>query len=125
MNRDLAALAAAYGVATWYEDSDRQRRAVSPDTVVGVLGLLDVDASSAAAVRSSLAEVRASKDPGRLPPTVVVRAGSVRCLPADGEVELEGGDRRVVGDELPADLPLGWHRLTCRSQEATLAVVPR
>jgi 4-alpha-glucanotransferase len=125
MDRNLAALAAAYGVATWYEDSDHRRRAVSPDTVAGVLALLDVDAGSAAAVRASLAEARASSDPARLPPTVVVRSGSVRRLPGEGVVELADGGHRAVGDQVPADLSLGWHRLFCGNQEATLVVVPR
>ena len=46
MDRQLAALAAEHGVATWYEDSRRERVAVSAETVVSVLGLLDVDATT-------------------------------------------------------------------------------
>src|SRR5215475_13363365 len=125
MERQLAALAAAYGVATWYEDSDRRRREVARETVVEVLGLLGVDASTQDAVRDALATVRTANDPRRLPPTVVVRASLTRALPGPAEVVLEDGTVRRVGDTLPDDLPLGWHRLTCGDQDVTLVVVPR
>lgn len=52
---DLAALATAHGVDTWYEDYHRQRVDVDPDVVIAVLGLLDVDASTPKAVRAALA----------------------------------------------------------------------
>ena len=45
MDADLAALAEAHGVATWYEDWHRERRDVSAESVIGVLGLLGVDAT--------------------------------------------------------------------------------
>lgn len=125
MERQLAALAAAYGVATWYEDSDRRRHEVARETVVRVLGLLGVDASTPDAVRDGVTAARIANDPRRLPPTVVVRAGLTRALPATAEVILEDGTRRSVGDTLPDDLPLGWHRLACGDQDVTLVVVPR
>jgi len=39
----------------------------------------------------------------------VVRAGAAVPWPAAGELVLEDGSRRPVGDLLPADLPLGYH----------------
>ena len=39
MDADLVALAEAHGVATWYEDWHRERRDVSAESVIGVLGL--------------------------------------------------------------------------------------
>ncbi|MFG1602787.1 4-alpha-glucanotransferase [Actinoplanes sp. NPDC049265] len=120
MDRDLAALAAAHGVATSYEDWHRAERQVAPESVIGVLGLLGVDASTPAAVRAALAAVPAKQD---LPGTVVVREGTARPLPGVSRITLEDGTGREV-TEIPADLPLGWHRLRHGDREVTLVVVP-
>ncbi|RKN50522.1 4-alpha-glucanotransferase [Micromonospora endolithica] len=123
MDRRLAALARAHGVATWYEDWRHRRVEVAPETVVAVLGLLGVDASGPAAVADALAAVDA-RDPHALPPTVVLTAGATRALPGPATVLLEDGGTRRVDGELPADLPLGWHRLDCAGREVPLVVVP-
>jgi 4-alpha-glucanotransferase len=125
MDRQLAALAAAHGIATFYEDSRHERVAVSAETVIGVLGLLDIDATTSDRVADALAAARLAIDAGRLPPTIVLRAGTGRALPARGVVTTEDGQRRDVDDALPDDLPLGWHRLVCGGQDITLVVVPR
>ncbi len=39
----------------------------------------------------------------------VVRAGVPLPWPSPGEIVLEDGSRRAVGDSLPDDLPLGYH----------------
>ncbi|HEY7176972.1 MAG TPA: 4-alpha-glucanotransferase, partial [Micromonosporaceae bacterium] len=124
MDRELAALASAYGVATWYEGSDRRHHVVSAETVVGVLGALGVAAESPTDVRRSLDAVRAAADPSRLPATIVLRTGAARGLPGPARLTLEDGTTRDV-DELTAELPLGWHRLSYRDQHVTLVVVPR
>ena len=124
MDADLVALAEAQGVATWYEDWHRTRRDVSVDSVVGVLGLLGVDATTPRAIRTALAAARERDRRGLLPDTVVVRAGTARELPGRATVTLEDGDRRELTDRIPDDLPLGWHRLRTGDQEVTLVVVP-
>jgi 4-alpha-glucanotransferase len=123
MDADLAALAEAHGVATWYEDWHRTRRDVSTESVVGVLGLLGVDARTSEAVARELAAVRAAREQRRLPGTVVVPLGGTLPLAEAGTVELEDGTRRDV-DAIPGDLPLGWHRLRSGGQDVTLVVVP-
>jgi 4-alpha-glucanotransferase len=123
MEADLVALAEAHGVATWYEDWHRERRDVAAESVVGVLGLLGVDATTPAAIATALAAVRDRDRLGRLPGTVVVRHGAGKPLPQAATVVLEDGGRRDV-DEIPADLPLGWHRLLVGDQDLTLVVVP-
>ena len=50
MDADLVTLAEAYGVAPSYEDWHRERREVSAESVIGVLALLGVDASTPAGV---------------------------------------------------------------------------
>ena len=123
MNADLAALAEAHGVATWYEDWHRQRKDVSTESMVGVLGLLGVDATTPAAISAELAAVRERDRLGRLPGTIVVRAGTSRTLPGPATVVLEDGGTRDVA-EVPDDLPLGWHRLSVGGQNVALVVVP-
>jgi 4-alpha-glucanotransferase len=124
MDPELTALADAHAVATWYEDWHRQRRDVSPESVIGVLGLLGVDATSPEAIRRELAAVRIAREQQRLPGTVVVRHGESRPLADAGTIVLEDGSSRAA-TEVPADLPLGWHRLIVGDQDVTLVVVPR
>ncbi|MEU8608813.1 4-alpha-glucanotransferase [Actinoplanes sp. NPDC048791] len=122
MDADLTALAEAHGVATWYEDWHRERKDVSPESVIGVLGLLGVDAGSPASVAAELAEIRTAREQHRLPGTVVVRQGGTQ--PLSGTIRLEDGTRVQADGELPRDLPLGWHRLVTDEQDVTLVVVP-
>jgi 4-alpha-glucanotransferase len=123
MDADLVALAEAHGVATRYETWQRQETEVAAESVIGVLGMLGVDAGTPEAVRASLAEARRRDSGDRLPGTIVLRAGSGRELPGPAEVTLEDGTVRRL-DRLPTDLPLGWHRLRRGDQEVTLVVVP-
>jgi 4-alpha-glucanotransferase len=120
MDVDLTRLAHAHGVATSYEDWRRAEREVAPESVIGVLGLLGVDARTPAAVTAALAAVPAAQE---LPGTVVVRAGSTRPLPGVSTITLEDGSV-LEAAEVPADLPLGWHRLRHGDREVTLVVVP-
>jgi 4-alpha-glucanotransferase len=122
MDADLTALAEAHGVATWYEDWHRQRKDVSAESVIGVLGLLGVDATSPAAIDAELRRIRTAREQHRLPGTVVVRHGSTE--PLTGTVHLEDGSRVRADGSLPRDLPLGWHRLVTDDQDVTLVVVP-
>src|SRR5262245_55253102 len=124
MDADLVALAEAYGVATWYEDWHRERKDVAAESVVGVLGLLGVEATTPRAVRKALAAVRERDRLGRMPGTVVVRAGAGRDLPAAARIVLEDGGERDAPGRIPDDLPLGWHRLLIGDQDVTLVVVP-
>ncbi|MEV6597076.1 4-alpha-glucanotransferase [Actinoplanes sp. NPDC051346] len=123
MDAELAALAEAHGVATWYEDWRRERRDVAADSVVGVLGLLGVDATSPAAIKRELSTIRTAREQHRLPGTVVVRQGEVGPAAGAGTVHLEDGTSRDITG-IPADLPLGWHRLSLPAQDVTLVVVP-
>jgi 4-alpha-glucanotransferase len=123
MDADLVTLAEAHGVATWYEDWHRERRDVSAESVIGVLSLLGVDASSPESIDRELAAVRSAKERQLLPGTVVVREGSSRPLREPGTITLEDGTV-TEASEIPADLPLGWHRLTVGGQDVTLVVVP-
>ncbi|WP_305785217.1 4-alpha-glucanotransferase [Symbioplanes lichenis] len=123
MDAELTALAEAHGVATWYEDWHRERKDVSAESVIGVLGLLGVDASSPAAIERELAAIAEARKHHKLPGTVVVRRGDSRELAEPGEIVLEDGSTRDVTG-IPGDLPLGWHRLRTGGQEVTLVVVP-
>lgn len=114
MDDELAALAEAHGVATWYEDSGQRVVEVDPAVVIAVLAQLDVDASTPEAVRRALAAL--ADAPDTLPPTIVVRAGRVLDLGHPATAVLEDGTEV----ELPAELPLGYHRVG----DTTVVVTP-
>lgn len=121
---DLAALAAAHGVAVDYEGSDRTVVTVDPDVVSAVLGTLGVDASTPDAVAAGL-EVAAEQQASQvLPPTVVAWQGSTLTLPVQVTVEVEDGRQLAPSTELPADLPVGYHRLVADGATSTLLVAP-
>ncbi|MFI9384907.1 4-alpha-glucanotransferase [Kutzneria sp. NPDC052558] len=129
MDDQLVKLADAHGVATWYEGSERRRIEVAADVVVEVLAKLGVDASGPEAIRTALAQVTADT----LPPTIVLRQGHPLPLPhagngpflASATVRTEDGETLEIGDEIPGDLPLGWHTLTAGDREITLVVAPK
>jgi 4-alpha-glucanotransferase len=107
----LHELAARHGVATAYHDYAGRLVEVSDEALVAVLGALDVDASTDAAITSALRRADAAGDP----PVVVVRQGSP--VPLQGDALCEDGVRRELGP----DLPLGYHR----AGDTTLIVVPQ
>ncbi len=155
LDPDLCALADAYGVATSYDDWQQRPVQVAAETVTTVLGLLGVDAGSPATIRAALDDVRLRRWRELVAPTVVVREGggtvAVRAPvaePVSMSLELEDGSQldlalppapeetEVVDGTahaswsvpIPADLPLGWHRLTVAAGErracATVVVTP-
>jgi 4-alpha-glucanotransferase len=105
---DVRTLAAAHGVATWYEDTQRRRIEVADDVVRAVLAELGVDAGGPA--------------PALTGPLVIRRGERRRVGP--GELTVEDGAVLAVRDRLPPDLPLGWHRLATGDRETTLIVAP-
>lgn len=124
MNRpddDLAALAAAHGVATSYRDGERREVVVDPEVVVRVLGLLDVDATTPAARRAAL-ERRGAV--AALPGTIAMRPDRARAVPGRGTLTDESGAARPVDGELPTGLPLGYHTLELDGRRSTVVVAP-
>ncbi len=155
---DLAELAEAHGVSVRYTDAADRPAEVPAETLVAVLAALGVDAATPEAVTASLSDARLARWRRALPPTVVARAGSPTGFAAHApegtvmrpRVECEDGTvhtdlmRRAVAVtpievdgvltaeevfELPADLPVGWHRIVLEREAAndataTLIVVP-
>ena len=120
----LSRLAAAHGVAMAYEGSDREMVTVDDEIVIAVLARLDVDASSAESIQRELQQVEADRARRPLPATIAVTHGSRRHLGVAGQLRLEDGTTRDVDGDLPADLPLGWHRLIAGEQQITVVVAP-
>jgi 4-alpha-glucanotransferase len=114
----LAELAAAQGILMRYADANGQPAQVDPDVVVALLGVLGVDASTPAAARAALAEVRSATAP------VVAVEGETAEIPT-GVVILEDGTERAVVDRLPADLPVGYHQLVSGDTETSVIVTPK
>ena len=154
MDTDLAALAAAYGVATEFWDQAGQHQEVPAETVVAVLAALGVDATTPESIASAPAR---APDP-RLAQDIA--AGLRACARATPRprwvhlphgdsarlwIELEDGGTRsdvvqvdrwvepvdvdgaLVGEAtfaFPADLPTGWHRLHGELRSADGATRP-
>jgi 4-alpha-glucanotransferase len=124
VNTDLADLAAAYGVATRYENADQREVVVDDEVVVAILAQFDVDAATPESVRRELDELYEVRANTGLPPTLVVKVGTTRELGGHAVLELEDGTRRELDGSIPADVPLGWHRVVTTDQSVVLAVVP-
>lgn len=124
MDAELAALAAAHGVATWYEDTERRRVEVAEHVVVAVLAELGVDAGTPAAVRAQLTDALARHGRATVPDPLVVKSGESPVLAVSGELTLEDGTVRPVRDRLPADLPLGYHTLAVGERRISVVVTP-
>lgn len=157
LSPELTELADAYGIATEYHDWRGEHRQVPVQTVLAVLAAMDVDASTPEATRAALAAKREERWRRMLPPSVVVTAETTSSFwvhvrhgdQVRAWVSLETGETRdelrqldrwvepcsidgsLVGEatfELPADLPLGYHRLhACsggRDESVSLVVTP-
>ncbi len=145
----LAELAHAYGVVTEYEDWRDEAVQVPEETIAAVLGAMGVDVSDAEAALAERAdlpwrqvlppcvvtvagrpvEVHAHTATGQPVPTLylALEAGGTRELraprrrrPASTRV-VDGVEVVRTTFDLPADLPLGYHRL--RTGEATCRVI--
>lgn len=140
----LLDLAHRHGVATDYVDWTGRYVTVAESTLVAVLDGLGVAADTEDLRIGALAALERGYWQRPLPPIVVGRAGAVSAFwvhvthgdPVEVWIRLEDGsvraglrqlennngpnelDGRLVGEasfELPADLPLGYHRLHMRS----------
>jgi 4-alpha-glucanotransferase len=121
---DLARLAAAHGVATWYRDGRRRPVQVDPEVVVRVLGLLEVAAGTPADRRRELAAVAGRDRAGAVPGTVALRTGTgPRALPGARRLTAEDGTAVDLRDELPADLAPGWYQVAGTGELSSTVVV--
>lgn len=136
----LVELAHRFGVATGFDDWSGKYRSTPESTLVAVLAAFGVAADSEADRRAALSAHDREYWSRTLPPTVVTRSDRVSSFwvhvthgePVGVWMDLEDGtvrtglrqlenltppydlDGRPIGEatfELPADLPLGYHRL--------------
>ncbi|KAA0094080.1 4-alpha-glucanotransferase [Mycolicibacterium sp. P1-18] len=136
----LVELARRYGVATTYDDWTGGHQVVSESTLVSVLTALGVAAATEEDRQRALGALDEEHWRRVLPPTVVTRTGRAASFGVHvthgetigGWIRLEDGtvraglrqlvndtpprelDGRLIGEasfELPADLPIGYHRL--------------
>jgi 4-alpha-glucanotransferase len=107
----------AWGLVTQHVDTDGHRHTASARTVAALLAALGAD--------------RPEPEPDGEAPLVVVR-GERPALVTNGkagtagpaELELEDGSSRRCDDRLPANLPLGYHRLHRGGRSRSLIVTP-
>ncbi len=124
VSHELAELAEAYGVASWYLDGARRRVNVAPEVVVAVLAQLDVAAGSSAEIRRSLEEFRSRRaQRAGLPGTLTVRRGESHALPA-GTLRGSDGTEYRITDALPTTLAPDWYTLTHGRWETSVLVAP-
>jgi 4-alpha-glucanotransferase len=151
----LVDLARRYDVATDYQDWTGRYAAAPESTLIAVLDALGVSAATEEERKAALAAHDRAYWARSLPATVIGRAGSASSFwvhvthgdPVDVWIRLEDGsvrtglrqlendrapydlDGRMVGEasfELPADLPMGYHRLHLQvgsSDTSTLVIV--
>ncbi|MEX3650628.1 4-alpha-glucanotransferase, partial [Mycolicibacterium porcinum] len=148
----LLELARRYGVAAEFDDWTGRSTAVAESTLVAVLEALGVPAGTEADRADSLAAHDRDYWQRALPPIVLGRAGVASSFwvhvthgdPAELTLLLEDGTERsglrqlennrppydlmdrMVGEatfELPADLPLGYHRLRLDGSDTETPVV--
>ncbi|MCL2315723.1 MAG: 4-alpha-glucanotransferase [Actinomycetia bacterium] len=143
----LQELADLCGLSTEYWDWHGVLTPVAPETVIAVLGAMEVDARTPDAIQASIRAQRERPWRRTLPPATVVRAGHaglVNVHVGAGQatrltIQLEDGgtrtatqvdnwerDRQIdgalVGEatfQLPDDLPSGYHRLVCTAGDRT------
>lgn len=143
-HEELRRLARAHHVAAGYKDWLGRETPVPAETLVAVLAALGVDASTPSAVRAELARLPERRRRRMLPCVVTCRGvpGADRIqVPPQTELSVELADGTTLtpipapptpeGDityTLPADTPLGWHRVRARrgsqEQEAALLFAP-
>jgi 4-alpha-glucanotransferase len=146
----LVELAGRWGIATSYDDWTGRRVPVPESTLVAVLAALGVAAGTEQQRNVALTAQLRSHWARQLPATIVGRTGAQTRFwvhvthgdPADVWVQLEDGtvrdrvqqvdnftppfdlDGRWVGEAsfvLPADLPLGYHRIHLRSGDSEIS----
>ena len=144
----LTELAERFGIATQFWDWKGRLTEVSDETVIAVLGALEVDASTPEAARRSLGDLDDRVWRRTLPPSLVTEEGqgihvNVHVNAGEGvevHIRLEDGstrpawqsenwnpDREVDGVWrgeatfwLGADLPTGYHRIVARTSGQTV-----
>ncbi|WP_420174724.1 4-alpha-glucanotransferase [Luteococcus sp. OSA5] len=152
----LAELADHFGIASEFWDWKGRETQISDETVIAVLKALEIDASTPEKAQAAVEELRLRPWRRKLPACVVLEQGQPGWVNvhvnsgADAHlyVRLENGEHREtwqatndapdreidgawIGEatfQLPADLPLGYHRLVLRSQdvevESSLIITP-
>ena len=130
----LAQLAAAVGVATTYDDYLRRPVQVSDAAVRRALAAMGIEAGDDDLARTALERLQRERDARRLPACLVVRPGDTPWVPAPADgapvtlVTEDGATATLAatGDRvlLPADLPLGYHRLEVEQDTAHVIASP-
>jgi 4-alpha-glucanotransferase len=87
----------AQGVDLCYEDALGKMHETSEKTVAAILDAMGYDGSS--------------EDPNEATGPIIIRQGERYRLDSPGIIELESGTSSPVSGFLPADVPLGYHRL--------------
>jgi len=135
--RALRSLATAMGVYTRYTDGLGRRVKVAPETLVRVCAALGAPVAQPGDAPQALRALRATRDPGRLPPVLVAWNGALAPVPvgegsARAVLRLEDGAAAPLASSAAGlrapQLPPGYHRLTVErsgiTQTCTVIAAP-
>ena len=118
----LAALAAAMGVATRYDDYLQRPVEVGAEAVRFALRAMGIPANDDAEIAAALAQARSDAAARVVPPALVVRPGETVALPSGAQAAItfeDGTQIEASAGALPDGLPLGYHRLDVATGGAT------
>lgn len=125
VDQNLIRLARLHGVGTTYRDWRRRQVDVRPQAIANVLAAMGVDTSTSASMRRQVTAARRAMRHRDLPATVVLRTGQRRRLPRPATLVTEQGTELHLRDQIPGDLPIGWHQLHMGERTVTVVVAPR
>ena len=127
MSFDNAIRAAAerYGVQQKFWDVFGQPHITDTDTNRAILRALGYDCTSEESLAASIGRREAVESSRLLPPVMVIGQNEAIHLPvASAELQLETGEIRHVGPDLPQNLPLGYHEVRADGCAMRLIVGP-
>lgn len=87
----------------------------------------EIDAETVSAILSAMGAADGARRPEENLAVVVIRAGESLRLPSPASIFLESGERRETAEDLPSDLPTGYHEILFRDrpEKIRLIVSPR
>jgi 4-alpha-glucanotransferase len=111
-----------FGIADRYHDALGKEHVTTEDTRAALRRAMGVAETAGDALGDSFAAA-SGRDGTATDVVRVVAPGGDRALASPVEIALEGGGTRVADTQLPADLPLGYHRARGRDGRETLLIV--
>jgi 4-alpha-glucanotransferase len=111
-----------FGISDCYHDAQGTLHVTAPETRAELLRAMGVG-DAGGETHADSHEGASGRDGTADDVVRVLQPGDNRALEQPVELTLEDGSGRVADGELPADLPLGYHRLRARDGRESLLIV--